>query len=301
MHIAVLTQKPELYSTKRIVEAGEARGHRISVINYMECYMNIATHRPMIMFQGQPLSDIDAIIPRVGADSTFYGTAVVRQFEMMGVYTANGSQAIARSRDKLRSLQIMARKGIPMPITGFAHSTREVQGLIRTVGGAPLIIKLVEGTQGIGVVLAETEKAAESVIEAFRGLEANILVQEYIKEAGGTDLRCFVVGGKIIASMMRTAAVGEFRANIHRGGTGSKVKLSPEERATARSAAKALGLGVAGVDMLRSNHGALVIEVNSSPGLEGIEKATEKDVASKIIEHVEKGVASGITTDRIGH
>lgn len=292
MHIAILSQKPESYSSQRLVEAGEARGHRMSVINYMQCTMVIAAHRPKIYYQGEILADVDAIIPRIAAPHTFYGTAVVRQFEMTGVYAVNGSQAIARSRDKLRSLQILSRKGIGLPVSGFAHAVKDVQGLIQEVGGTPLIIKLLEGTQGIGVVLAETQKAAESVIDAFRNLNANILVQEFIGEAAGTDLRCFVVGSRVVASMMRQAPPGEFRSNIHRGGTGSKVKLTPEERATATSAAKAMGLHVAGVDIIRSNHGGLVIEVNSSPGLEGIEQATNKDVATRIIEYVETHAAA---------
>jgi ribosomal protein S6--L-glutamate ligase len=287
VHIAILSQKPETYSTRRLVEAGEVRGHRMSIINYMQCTMVIASHRPKIAYMGEPLTDVDAIIPRVAAPHTLYGTAVVRQFEMMGVYSVNGSQAIARSRDKLRSLQILSRKGIGLPVTGFANAAKDVQGLIQEVGGPPLIIKLLEGTQGIGVVLAETQNAAESVIDAFRNLNANILVQEFIAEANGADLRCFVVGTRVVAAMQRQAAPGEFRSNIHRGGTGTKVKLTPEERTIAVSAAKAMGLHVAGVDIIRSNHGALVIEVNSSPGIEGIEQATEKDVAGRIIEYVE--------------
>jgi ribosomal protein S6--L-glutamate ligase len=286
VHIAVLSQKHQSVSTTRLVEAGTARGHQISVIDYMDCYMTIASHRPQVWYQGEPLKEIDAIIPRVSAASSFYGTAVVRQFEMMGVYSVNGSQAISRARDKLRSLQILSRKGIGLPVTAFAHSTKDVRGVIAAVGGAPLIIKLLEGTQGIGVVLAETEKAAESVIDAFRGLNANILVQEYIAEAEGTDLRCFVVGNRVVAAMKRHAAPGEFRSNLHRGGTAERVKLTPEERSTALSASKAMGLRVAGVDIMRSRHGAVVIEVNASPGLEGIEAATDKDVAGLIIEYV---------------
>ena len=269
------------------MEAGIARGHRMQVIDYMQCYMTIAAHRPRVWYGGEPVSDLDAIIPRVSSANTFYGTAVVRQFEMMGVYAVNGSQAISRSRDKLRSFQLLSRKGVGLPVTGFAHSTKDTQGLIQAVGGAPLIIKLLEGTQGIGVVLAETHKAAESVVDAFRGLNANILLQEYIAEAQGEDLRCFVVGNRVVASMMRKAADGEFRANIHRGASATKVKLTPEERATALTAAKVMGLRVAGVDLMRSRHGAVVIEVNSSPGLEGIEAATGKDVASTIIEYIE--------------
>ena len=284
MKIAILSRKASLYSTTRLKEAGEARGHDVRIIDYLRCYMNIASHRPHVMYQGKKLEDVDAIIPRIGASNTFYGTAVVRQFEMMRVFSANSSQAISRSRDKLRCMQLLSRLGIGMPVTGFAHSTKDVDGLIEIVGGTPLVVKLLEGTQGIGVVLAETRKAAESVIEAFRGLNANILVQEFIRESSGSDIRCLVVGERVVASMRRTAREGEFRSNIHRGGTAQKIKLTPEERSTAVRAAKAMGLKVAGVDLLRSNHGPLVLEVNSSPGLEGIEKATDIDVAGKIIQ-----------------
>lgn len=299
MKIALLSRKPALYSTRRLKEAGEQRGHEVRVIDYLRCYMNITSLKPMVIYQGSPLEGVDAVIPRIGAPHTFYGTAVVRQFEMMDVFSANESQAITRSRDKLRCLQLLARNGIGLPVTGFAHSTKDVHGLINTVGGAPLVVKLLEGTQGIGVVLAETQKAAESVIEAFRGLEANILVQEYIKEAGGSDVRCLVVGGKVIAAMQRQARPGEFRSNLHRGGTAISAKLSPEERSTAVRAAKAMGLNVAGVDILRSNHGPVVMEVNSSPGLEGIERATGVDVAGRIIELLEKHAAQGTQRDRI--
>lgn len=299
MKIALLSRKPTLYSTRRLKEAGEQRGHEVRVIDYLRCYMNITSLKPMVIYQGSPLEGIDAVIPRIGAPHTFYGTAVVRQFEMMDVFSANESQAITRSRDKLRCLQLLARNGIGLPVTGFAHSTKDVHGLINTVGGAPLVVKLLEGTQGIGVVLAETQKAAESVIEAFRGLEANILVQEYIKEAGGSDVRCLVVGGKVIAAMQRQARPGEFRSNLHRGGTAVGAKLSPDERSTAVRAAKAMGLNVAGVDILRSNHGPVVMEVNSSPGLEGIERATGVDVAGRIIDLLEKHAAHGTQRDRI--
>jgi ribosomal protein S6--L-glutamate ligase len=299
MKIAILSQDPNLYSTRRLREVGEERGHEIQVINYLRCYMNITSHKPQVIYGGNPLEGVDAIIPRVGASHTFYGTAVVRQFEMMGVFTANESQAISRSRDKLRCLQLLAREGIGLPVTGFAHSTKDIEGLINVVGGAPLVIKLLEGTQGIGVVLTETYQAAKSVIEAFRGLDANILVQEYIKEAGGSDLRCFVVGERVIASMKRQGAEGEFRSNLHRGGSAEVVKLTPEERSTAVRAAKAMGLKVAGVDLLRSNHGPVVMEVNSSPGLEGIEKTTKIDVPGKIIEFLEKNVGKGKNRDRI--
>jgi ribosomal protein S6--L-glutamate ligase len=299
MKIAILSQDASLYSTKRLREAGEQRGHQVRVISYLRCYMNITSHKPAIMYQGKPLEDFDAVIPRIAASRTFYGTAVVRQFEVMGVFSANESQAISRSRDKLRCLQILARKGIGLPVTGFAHATEDIDGLIDTVGGAPLVIKLLEGTQGIGVVLAETQQAAKSVIEAFRGLDANILVQEYIKEAGGADIRCFVVGDKVVAAMKRQGAPGEFRSNLHRGGKAETVKLTPEERSTAVRSAKAMGLRVAGVDLLRSNHGPVVMEVNSSPGLEGIEKATGLDVAGKVIEFVTKSAADVKNRDRI--
>ena len=257
--------------------------------------MNISSHRPTIHFKGKEIEGFDAVIPRIGASITFYGTAVLRQFEMMGVFPVNESVAISRSRDKLRSLQLLSRKGVGLPVTGFAHSPDDIDDLLESVGGAPLVIKLLEGTQGIGVVLAETRKAAESVIEAFMGLSANILVQEFIKEAGGADIRCLVVGGKVIAAMKRQGAEGEFRSNLHRGGSASLIKLTPEERSTATRAASIMGLNVCGVDILRSNHGAVVMEVNSSPGLEGIEGATGKDVASIIIEFTEKNAKFGKT------
>ncbi|HEY7862472.1 MAG TPA: 30S ribosomal protein S6--L-glutamate ligase, partial [Thermoanaerobaculia bacterium] len=266
MKILILSRKASLYSTRRLKEAGEQRGHEMRVVDYLRCYMDITSYRPKVIFRGQSLEGVDAVIPRIGAPHTFYGTAVVRQFEMMGVFSTNPSLAISRARDKLRCLQLLSRKGLGLPVTGFAHSTKDVDGLINLVGGAPLVVKLLEGTQGIGVVLAETRKAAESVIEAFRGLDANILVQEFIREAKGSDIRCLVVGQKVVAAMKRTAAEGEFRSNLHRGGTASKVKLTPEERATAIGAAKAMGLRFAGVDLLRSNHGPVVVEVNSSPG-----------------------------------
>jgi ribosomal protein S6--L-glutamate ligase len=288
MKIAILSQDASLYSTRRLKEAGESEGHEMRVINYLRCYMNITSHKPTVIYNGKPLEQVEAIIPRIAASKTFYGTAVVRQFEVMGVFSTNESQAISRSRDKLRCLQILAREGIGLPVTGFAHATQDIDGLIDTVGGAPVVIKLLEGTQGIGVVLAETHNAAKSVIEAFRQLEANILVQEYIKESEGADIRCFVIGGKVIAAMKRQGAEGDFRSNLHRGGKAEKVKLTPEEKMTAIRAVKAMGLSVAGVDLLRSNHGPVVIEVNSSPGLEGIETATGVDVAKKIIEFVSK-------------
>ena len=288
MKIAILSRNPELYSTSRLVEACHQRGHDVRVIDPLRCYMTIASQRPTIHYKGEELTGYDAIIPRIGASITFFGTAVVRQFEMMNVYSVNESVAISRSRDKLRSLQLLARKGIGLPVTGFAQSTKYTQDLINQVGGAPLVVKLLEGTQGIGVVLAETQKAAESVIEAFRGLQAQILVQEFIKEAHGADLRCFVIGDKVVAAMMRQGAEGEFRSNIHRGGKATVVRLTPEERSTAVRSAKIMGLNVAGVDILRSNHGPVVMEVNSSPGLQGIETSTGKDVAGAIIQFIEK-------------
>jgi ribosomal protein S6--L-glutamate ligase len=285
--LAILSRDPKLYSTRRLVEAAKQRGHEVRVIDPLRCYMNITAHRPAIHYKGEKLDGFDAVIPRIGASITFYGTAVLRQFEVMDVYPANESVAITRARDKLRSLQLLAREGIGLPITGFADSPDETGDLIKMVGGAPLVIKLVEGTQGIGVVLAETEQAAESVIDAFRGLRAHILVQEFIKEAGGSDLRCFVIGSKVIAAMKRQARPGEFRSNLHRGGSASLVRITPEERLTAVRAAQIMGLNIAGVDILRSNHGPVVMEVNSTPGLEGIEGASGKDIAGMIIEFVE--------------
>ncbi len=299
MKIGILSRRPSLYSTSALKTAGEKRGHEMHVIDYLRCYMNIASHSPSVMYGGKSLEGFDAIIPRIGASRTFYGTAVVRQFEVMGVYPVNESQAITRSRDKLRCLQLLSRKGIGLPVTGFAHSTKDIDGLVNIAGGAPLVIKLLEGTQGIGVVLAETRKAAESVIEAFRGLDANILVQEFIAEAGGNDIRCLVVGEKVVASMIRKAAPGEFRSNLHRGGTAEKIRITPEERSTAMRSAKAMGLSVAGVDLLRSNHGPVVMEVNSSPGLEGIETASGVDVAGKIIEFIEQQAKPGKTRDSV--
>ncbi|BDQ37065.1 putative alpha-L-glutamate ligase [Pseudodesulfovibrio nedwellii] len=293
MKIAILSRKKNLYSTNALVEAGVANGHDMHVINPLRCYMNIASHNPTIHYKGEDLSDIDAIIPRIGASITFYGTAVARQFEMMGVYNLNESVAITRSRDKLRSMQLLSRKGIGLPVTGFANSTKFTDDLIKMVGGAPLVVKLLEGTQGIGVVLAENNQAAKSVIEAFQGVKANILVQEYIKESKGKDIRCIVIGGKIVASMQRKAPAGEFRSNLHRGGSASTVKITPEERSTAVRAAKIMGLNVCGVDLLRTNHGPVVMEVNSSPGLEGIETVTGKNLAAKIIEFIEKNAKSG--------
>jgi ribosomal protein S6--L-glutamate ligase len=288
LRIAILSRNPQLYSTRRLIEAGTALGHQVDVIDTMHCYMDITSSQSSVRYNGKPLPYYDAVIPRIGASVTFYGTSVVRQFEMMGTFSVNESVAISRSRDKLRSLQLLSRKGIGMPRTGFAHHPDKIDDLIKNVGGAPVVIKLLEGTQGIGVVLAHTQKTAEAIIEAFMGLNADILVQEYIKEAGGADVRCLVVGGKVIAAMKRQAAEGEFRSNLHRGGSASIVKLSPAERKTAINAAKTMGLNMCGVDILRSNSGPVVIEVNSSPGLGGIETATGKDVARMIIQFLEK-------------
>lgn len=295
MKIALLSRNTKLYSTRRFKEAAEARGHEIRTIDVLRAYMNIASHKPTIHYKGESLEGFDAVIPRIGASVTFYGAAVLRQFEMMGVYPLNESVAITRSRDKLRSLQLLSRKGIGLPITGFANKPDDIKDMIKMVGGAPLVVKLLEGTQGIGVVLAETQKAAESVIEGFMGVKANILVQEYIKEAGGADIRCLVVGGKVVAAMKRQAAAGEFRSNLHRGGAASLIRITPEERSTAVRAAKIMGLNLAGVDLLRSNHGPVVMEVNSSPGLEGIENATGKDIAGMVIEYIEKNAKPGNT------
>ncbi|PRY93707.1 SSU ribosomal protein S6P modification protein [Hasllibacter halocynthiae] len=298
MKIAMMARNAGLYSHRRLVEAAEARGHGIDVIDTLRCYMNIASRRPEIWYNGEKLPRYDAVIPRIGASITFYGLAVLRQFEVAGTYPLNESVAIGRSRDKLRSMQLMARDGIGLPVTTFAHDPKQTEEVLKLAGGAPLVVKLLEGTQGIGVVLADTDRSAKSVIEAFRGANVNILVQEFIKEAGGTDIRAFVVGGKVIAAMKRTGAEGEFRSNLHRGGSAQLIKLSPEERSTAVRAAKAMGLNVCGVDMLRANHGPVVMEVNSSPGLEGIEKATGLDVAGKVIEHLEKTAEKGTARTR---
>lgn len=295
MKIAMLSRAPNLYSHKRLKEAALARGHEFDIINTTRCYMNIASRRPEIYYNGEKLPLYDAVIPRIGASVTFYGLAVLRQFEMMGVYPVNESVAIGRSRDKLRSLQLLARDGIGLPVTTFAHDPKQTEEVVKVAGGAPMVIKLLEGTQGIGVVLADTDRSARSVIEAFRGVNINILVQEFIKEAGGTDIRALVIGGKVVAAMKRTGAEGDFRSNLHRGGSAAVVKISPEERSTAIRAAKSMGLNVCGVDMLRSNHGPVVMEVNSSPGLEGVEKATGKDIAGMIIDHVEKSAVPGKT------
>lgn len=288
MQLAILSQRESIYSTKRLKEAAMTRGHDVSVINYQKCYMNITSHQPMIHYKGRATGCFDAIIPRIGSKRTFYGAAIVRQFETMGVYSINSSLAITRSRDKLRAQQLLAMKGVEMPITGFAPSADHIHNLIQLVGGTPLVIKLLEGTQGVGVMMAETPKAAESVVQAMVGLNANIIIQEFIKEAKGEDIRCFVVGEQVVAAMRRQAEPGEFRANIHRGGAAKSIKLTSEEREIAVKAAKIMGLKMAGVDILRSNRGPLVLEVNSSPGLEGIEAATGKDIASIIIQYIEK-------------
>lgn len=298
MKIAILSRNTKLYSTRRLIEAAEKRDHEVRVLDVLRCYMSITSHRPSIHYKGEDLTGFDAVIPRIGASVTFYGAAVLRQFEMMGVYPLNESVAITRSRDKLRATQLLARRGIGLPVTGFANKPDDIEDLLRMVGGPPVVIKLLSGTQGIGIVLAETRKAAETVIESFLGLKAEVLVQEYIKEAGGADIRCFVVGEKVIASMKRQAKDGEFRSNIHRGGNANLIKITPEERSTAVRAAKIMGLNVCGVDILRSNHGPVVMEVNSSPGLEGIENITGKDIATQIIQFIEKNGVPGKTKTR---
>lgn len=289
MNLIVLSRNSALYSTDALVQAAIARGHNVRVVDYLRCYMNITSSKPRIYLEGEELK-ADAIIPRIAVQHTAYGNAVVRQFEMMGVLTLNDSVAISRSRDKLRSLQLLAKKGIGLPVTGFAHSIDATNELISMCGGAPLVVKLLQGTQGMGVVLAETKKAAESVIEAFKEVRADILVQEYIAESKGADIRCIVLGKKVIASMERQGMEGEFRSNLHRGGKAKKITITPEERKTAIKAAKIMGLNLAGVDLLRSTRGPLVIEVNSSPGLEGIENATNKNCADAIIQFLESSL-----------
>ena len=287
MKIAMLARNPNLYSHRRLVEAAESKGHEIDIINTTQCYVNITAHRPQVMYHGKILSGYDAVIPRIGASITFYGLAVLRQFEMMGIWPLNESVAIGRSRDKLRSLQILSREGLGLPVTGFANSAKQAEEVIRMVNGPPVVIKLLEGSQGIGVVLGETMSSAKSVFEAFRGAKVNILVQEFIKEAGGADIRAFVIGKRVVGAMMRQGAPDEFRSNLHRGGTAERIRITPEERSTAARAAAALGLNVAGVDFLRANHGPVIMEVNSSPGLEGIENATGQDIAGRIIAFME--------------
>ncbi|WP_035517523.1 30S ribosomal protein S6--L-glutamate ligase [Pseudohaliea rubra] len=288
MKIGILSRNRKLYSTRRLVEAAAARGHEVHVLDTLKCYMDINSAKPMIYYKGEPLEGYDAVIPRIGASITEYGTAVIRQFEMMGVYCLTESIPLGRSRDKLRALQLLSRKGVGMPVTGFAHDVENGRQLIKMVGGTPVVLKLLEGTQGRGVVLAETYKAAESVIDAFIELGADFLVQEFIKEAGGSDVRAFVIGRRVVAAMERSAAEGEFRSNLHRGGSAAPTKLTPEERRTAVKAAQTMGLSVAGVDILRSSRGPLIMEVNSSPGLRGIEEASGRDIAGRIIDYVEE-------------
>jgi ribosomal protein S6--L-glutamate ligase len=288
MNIAILSTGPKLYSTMRLKEAGEKRGHRVEIIDHMKCVLYIEKKNPIVLYQSRKLDYFDAVIPRIGASVTFYGAAVVRQFEMMKVFTAVESQALIRSRDKLRSLQILSRAGLGIPKTIFMDYSKETEGIIEAVGGAPVVIKLLEGTQGLGVVLAENKKAAQSVIEAFHGLKTRIIVQEFIKESKGADIRAFVVDGEVVGAMRRQAKEGEFRSNLHRGGTATIVKLNRHEKHAAIIASKKMGLGVAGVDMLPSKRGPLIVEVNSSPGLEGIEGATKIDIAGRIIQYLEK-------------
>ena len=298
MKIAMMARNPKLYSHQRIVEAAKAAGHEIDIINTTQVYVNITSHKPELRYKGESLTGYDAVIPRIGASITFYGLAVLRQFEMMGVWPLNESVAIGRSRDKLRCLQLLAREGIGLPVTAFAHSDDFADDVIKIAGGAPVVIKLLEGTQGIGVVLGETHNSAKSVIEAFRGVKVNIMVQEFIKEAGGSDIRCLVIGDRVIASMKRQGAKGDFRSNLHRGGNAQVIKITPEERSTATRAAKIMGLNVCGVDLLRSKHGPVVMEINSSPGLEGIETATKIDVAKEIIQFMEKNMKPNKTKTR---
>ncbi len=290
MNIVILSRNANLYSTKRLVEAGEKRGHQMMVLDHTKCDILIERKKPQIFYQGKEITNIDAVIPRIGASVTFYGTAVVRQFEMMKIFTTTESQALVRSRDKLRSLQILSRAGLHLPKTAFTNFSKDVGNIINQVGGAPCVIKLLEGTQGVGVVLAETQSAAESVLEAFQGLKARVIVQEYIKEAKGADIRAFVVDGVVVGAMKRQAKEGEFRSNLHRGGSATIIELTEEEENAALKAAKAMALSIAGVDMLQSNSGPKIMEVNSSPGLEGIEKATEKDIANIIIRFIERNV-----------
>ncbi|MGH6854912.1 MAG: 30S ribosomal protein S6--L-glutamate ligase [Aestuariivirga sp.] len=298
MKIALLTRNPKLYSHQRIMETAVARGHEIVPIDYLRCYMNITSKRPELRFLGEKLTGFDAVIPRIAASHTFYGLAVLRQFEVMGVYPLNESVAIGRSRDKLRSLQLLARDGVGLPVTAFANDSTRTDDVIEIAGGAPVVIKLLEGTQGIGVVLGETHKSARSVIEAFHGVNIAILVQSFIKESEGRDIRAFVVGRRIVATMERFGATGDFRSNLHRGGKAQMAELTALEKATALKAARAMGLNVAGVDMLRSAHGPVVMEVNSSPGLEGVEKTTSVDVAKAIIVFLEKNAKPGRTRTR---
>lgn len=290
MNIKILSSNANLYSTKRLVEAAKNRKHNVEVINHVKCDIVIEKKNPVIYYNAHKIENTDAIIPRIGASVTFYGTAVVRQFEMMRVFTTTESQALVRSRDKLRSLQVLSRAGLGLPKTVFTNYSKNIKEILNQAGGAPVIIKLLEGTQGIGVILAETRQAAESVIEAFNNLQARVIVQEFIKEAGGADIRAFIVDGQVVGAMKRQAKDGEFRSNLHRGGVATVIKLTDEEETAALKAAKALGLGIAGVDMLQSARGPLILEVNSSPGLEGIEAATGKDIANSIIKYIERNV-----------
>lgn len=290
MNIVILSRNPNLYSTRRLVETAIQRKHHVEVIDPLKCEIIIEKKNPAVLYKGKPLQNIDAIIPRIGASVTFYGTAVVRQFEMMKVFSTVESQALVRSRDKLRSLQVLSRAGLGMPKTVFSNYTKDVAEVIEYVGGAPLVIKLLEGTQGLGVVLAETKNAAESVLEAFNGLQARVIVQEFIKESKGADIRAFVVDGNVVGAMKRQGKEGEFRSNLHRGGSAEIIQLTDEEENAALKAAKSLGLGICGVDMLQSSRGPLILEVNSSPGLEGIEAATKKDIAKSIIRYIERNV-----------
>lgn len=290
MNIIILSRNPNLYSTKRLIEAAKQRKHTVEVIDPLKCEIIIEKKNPAVIYKGKPLTNIDAIIPRIGASVTFYGTAVVRQFEMMKVFSTVESQALVRSRDKLRSLQVLSRAGLGMPKTVFSNYTKDVSEMIKYVGGAPLVIKLLEGTQGLGVVLAETNNAAESVLEAFNGLQARVIVQEFIKESKGADIRAFIVDGNVVGAMKRQGKEGEFRSNLHRGGTANIIQLTDDEENAALKAAKSLGLGICGVDMLQSARGPLILEVNSSPGLEGIEEATKKDIAKTIIRYIERNV-----------
>lgn len=299
MKIGILSRNPKLYSTKRLVEAAKLRGHEVLVLDHLKCTMVNEHNKPRMFYKGEEVVGIDAIIPRIGSSVTFYGTAVVRQFEMMKTFSINSSVAITRSRDKLRSLQIFSRHDIGIPKTVFANHPKDIDNLLRQVGGTPVVIKLLEGTQGIGVVLAETQKAAKSVIEAFYGLDASFLIQEFIEEAKGADIRCFVVGGRVVGAMRRQGLEGEFRSNLHRGGKAEVIKITRDERRAALLAAKAMGLNVAGVDLLQSKRGPLILEVNSSPGLQGIETATQIDIAGRIIEFIESKFKQGYKKDKI--
>lgn len=290
MKLAILSANKNLYSTQRLVEAGEKKGHQMVVIDHTKCDLVIEKKKPSVIYKGEEMSDIDGVIPRIGASVTFFGTAVVRQFEMMKIFTSTESQALVRSRDKLRSLQILARAGLDLPKTVFSNYSKDVTSVVDKAGGAPLVIKLLEGTQGLGVVLADNRNTAESMLEAFNGLKARVIVQEFIKEAGGADIRVFIVDGVVVGAMKRQGKEGEFRSNLHRGGSASIIELTDQEENAALKAAKVLGLGVAGVDMLQSARGPLILEVNSSPGLEGIERATGRDIATDIIKYMERNV-----------